>query len=303
MSEYVDSPVLVDLTTPTQSPRSEQDSDVEIIEIIDGSTENPIVVNVTPTPANLIAAPSTTTSFNAATSNKAHDICQIILDDIINNIDVEEEDDVILIDFITRSPRSGDEDFVVFHEAPESPSSDKSHSGLTTSVSEDSSYQPEFSNSSEESSPSPNSNQEEILTIELQELKNQKTNFDKIDSTKVLHDSASKKRKMKTQPKPKPKKRKTLRNHRRQHHRKNNNQQHRKDKRMKNMSCMTEENSSKKIKTNSNVKKRIAAFVQVLLYGKILGPLFTRFFELGRKIYLVMGKVLKLGFRVLEVAL
>ena len=33
MSDYVDSPVLVDLTTPTQSPRSEQDSDVEIIEI------------------------------------------------------------------------------------------------------------------------------------------------------------------------------------------------------------------------------------------------------------------------------
>lgn len=208
MSDYVDSPVLVDLTTPTQSPRSEQDSDVEIIEIIDGSTENPIVVNVTPTPANLIAAPSTTTSFNAATSNKAHDICQIILDDIINNIDVEEEDDVILIDFITRSPRSGDEDFVVFHEAPESPSSDKSHSGLTTSVSEDSSYQPEFSNSSEESSPSPNSNQEEILTIELQELKNQNIDFDKMDSTKALHDSASKKRKMKTQPKPKPKKKK-----------------------------------------------------------------------------------------------
>ena len=198
MSDYVDSPVLVDLTTPTQSPRSEQDSDVEIIEIIDGSTENPIVVNVTPTPANLIAAPSTTTSFNAATSNKAHDICQIILDDIINNIDVEEEDDVILIDFITRSPRSGDEDFVVFHEAPESPSSDKSHSGLTTSVSEDSSYQPEFSNSSEESSPSPNSNQEEILTIELQELKNQNIDFNKMDS-------ASKKRKMKKQPKPKPK--------------------------------------------------------------------------------------------------
>ena len=205
MSDYVDSPVLVDLTTPTQSPRSEQDSDVEIIEIIDGSTENPIVVNVTPTPANLIAAPSTTTSFNAATSNKAHDICQIILDDIINNIDVEEEDDVILIDFITRSPRSGDEDFVVFHEAPESPSSDKSHSGLTTSVSEDSSYQPEFSNSSEESSPSPNSNQEEILTIELQELKNQNIDFNKMDSTKALHDSASKKRKMKKQPKPKPK--------------------------------------------------------------------------------------------------
>ena len=205
MSDYVDSPVLVDLTTPTQSPRSEQDSDVEIIEIIDGSTENPIVVNVTPTPANLIAAPSTTTSFNAATSNKAHDICQIILDDIINNIDVEEEDDVILIDFITRSPRSGDEDFVVFHEAPESPSSDKSHSGLTTSVSEDSSYQPEFSNSSEESSPSPNSNQEEISTIELQELKNQNIDFNKMDSTKALHDSASKKRKMKTKPKPKPK--------------------------------------------------------------------------------------------------
>ena len=170
MSEYVDSPVLVDLTTPTQSPRSEQDSDVEIIEIEnkkkDGSTENPIVVNVTSTPANLIAAPSTTTSFNAATSNKTHDICQIILDDIINSIDVEDEDDVILIDFITRSPRSGDEDFVVFHEAPESPSSDKSHSGLTTSVSEDSSYQPEFSNSSEESSPSPNSNQEEISTMD-----------------------------------------------------------------------------------------------------------------------------------------
>ena len=205
MSDYVDSPVLVDLTTPTQSPRSEQDSDVEIIEIIDGSTENPIVVNVTPTPANLIAAPSTTTSFNAATSNKAHDICQIILDDIINNIDVEEEDDVILIDFITRSPRSGDEDFVVFHEAPESPSSDKSHSGLTTSVSEDSSYQPEFSNSSEESSPSPNSNQEDISTMELQELKNQNIDFDKMDSTKALHDSASKKRKMKKQPKPKPK--------------------------------------------------------------------------------------------------
>ena len=208
MSDYVDSPVLVDLTTPTQSPRSEQDSDVEIIEIIDGSTENPIVVNVTPTPANLIAAPSTTTSFNAATSNKAHDICQIILDDIINNIDVEEEDDVILIDFITRSPRSGDEDFVVFHEAPESPSSDKSHSGLTTSVSEDSSYQPEFSNSSEESSPSPNSNQEDISTMELQELKNQNIDFDKMDSTKALHDSASKKRKMKKQPKPKPKKKK-----------------------------------------------------------------------------------------------
>ena len=208
MSDYVDSPVLVDLTTPTQSPRSEQDSDVEIIEIIDGSTENPIVVNVTPTPANLIAAPSTTTSFNAATSNKAHDICQIILDDIINNIDVEEEDDVILIDFITRSPRSGDEDFVVFHEAPESPSSDKSHSGLTTSVSEDSSYQPEFSNSSEESSPSPNSNQEEISTIELQELKNQNIDFNKMDSTKALHDSASKKRKIKKQPKPKPKKKK-----------------------------------------------------------------------------------------------
>ena len=207
MSDYVDSPVLVDLTTPTQSPRSEQDSDVEIIETKkDGSTENPIVVNVTPTPANLIAAPSTTTSFNAATSNKAHDICQIILDDIINNIDVEEEDDVILIDFITRSPRSGDEDFVVFHEAPESPSSEKSHNGLTTSVSEDSSYQPEFSNSSEESSPSPNSNQEEISTTELQELKNQKLNFDKMDSTKVLHDSASKKRKMKTKPKPKKKK-------------------------------------------------------------------------------------------------
>ena len=206
MSDYVDSPVLVDLTTPTQSPRSEQDSDVEIIEIIDGSTENPIVVNVTPTPANLIAAPSTTTSFNAATSNKAHDICQIILDDIINNIDVEEEDDVILIDFITRSPRSGDEDFVVFHEAPESPSSDKSHSGLTTSVSEDSSYQPEFSNSSEESSPSPNSNQEDISTMELQELKNQNIDFDKMDSTKALHDSASKKRKMKTKPKPKKKK-------------------------------------------------------------------------------------------------
>ena len=207
MSDYVDSPVVVDLTTPTQSPKSE-DNDVEIIEMIDGLTENPIVLNVTPTPANLIAASSITTSFNAAPSNKAHDICQIILDDIINNIDVEEEDDVILIDFITRSPRSGDEDFVVFHEAPESPSSDKSHSGLTTSVSEDSSYQPEFSNSSEESSPSPNSNQEEISTIELQELKNQKTNFDKIDSTKVLHDSASKKRKMKTQPKPKPKKKK-----------------------------------------------------------------------------------------------
>ena len=206
MSEYVDSPVLVDLTTPTQSPRSEQDSDVEIIEIIDGSTENPIVVNVTPTPANLIAAPSTTTSFNAATSNKAHDICQIILDDIINSIDVEDEDDVILIDFITRSPRSGDEDFVVFHEAPESPSSDKSHSGLTTSVSEDSSYQPEFSNSSEESSPSPNSNQEDISTMELQELKNQNIDFDKMDSTKALHDSASKKRKMKTKPKPKKKK-------------------------------------------------------------------------------------------------
>ena len=206
MSDYVDSPVLVDLTTPTQSPRSEQDSDVEIIEIIDGSTENPIVVNVTPTPANLIAAPSTTTSFNAATSNKAHDICQIILDDIINNIDVEEEDDVILIDFITRSPRSGDEDFVVFHEAPESPSSEKSHNGLTTSVSEDSSYQPEFSNSSEESSPSPNSNQEDISTMELQELKNQNIDFDKMDSTKALHDSASKKRKMKTKPKPKKKK-------------------------------------------------------------------------------------------------
>ena len=201
MSDYVDSPVLVDLTTPTQSPRSEQDSDVEIIEIEkkkDGSTENPIVVNVTPTPANLIAAPSTTTSFNAATSNKAHDICQIILDDIINNIDVEEEDDVILIDFITRSPRSGDEDFVVFHEAPESPSSDKSHSGLTTSVSEDSSYQPEFSNSSEESSPSPNSNQEEISTIELQELKNDKIN--------ALYGRASKTRKMKTKTKPKKKK-------------------------------------------------------------------------------------------------
>ena len=208
MSDYVDSPVLVDLTTPTQSPRSELDSDVEIIEIIDGSTENPIVVNVTPTPANLIAASSITTSFNAAPSNKAHDICQIILDDIINNIDVEEEDDVILIDFITRSPRSGDEDFVVFHEAPESPSSDKSHSGLTTSVSEDSSYQPEFSNSSEESSPSPNSNQEEISKMELQELKNQNIDFDKMDSTKALHDSASKKRKMKTQPKPKPKKKK-----------------------------------------------------------------------------------------------
>ena len=201
MSDYVDSPVVVDLTTPTQSPKSE-DNDVEIIEII----ENPIVLNVTPTPANLIAAPSTTTSFNAATSNKAHDICQIILDDIINSIDVEDEDDVILIDFITRSPRSGDEDFVVFHEAPESPSSDKSHSGLTTSVSEDSSYQPEFSNSSEESSPSPNSNQEDISTMELQELKNQNIDFDKMDSTKALHDSASKKRKMKTKPKPKKKK-------------------------------------------------------------------------------------------------
>ena len=200
MSDYVDSPVVVDLTTPTQSPKSE-DNDVEIIVII----ENPIVLNVTPTPANLIAASSITTSFNAAPSNKAHDICQMILDDIINSIDVEEEDDVILIDFITRSPRSGDEDFVVFHEAPESPSSDKSHSGLTTSVSENSSYHPEFSQSSEESSPSPNSNQEEISKMELQELKNQNIDFDKMDSTKALHDSASKKRKMKKQPKPKPK--------------------------------------------------------------------------------------------------
>merc|ERR1739848_604365 len=93
---------------------------------------------------------------------------------------------------------SGNEDFVVFQEAPESPSSDKSHSGLTTSVSENSSYQPEFSQSSEESSPSPNSNQEEISTMELQEIKNDKTN--------ALYGRASKTRKMKTQPKPKPKK-------------------------------------------------------------------------------------------------
>ena len=298
MSDYVDSPVLVDLTTPTQSPRSEQDSDVEIIEIKkkkDGSTENPIVVNVTPTPANLIAAPSTTTSFNAATSNKAHDICQIILDDIINNIDVEEEDDVILIDFITRSPRSGDEDFVVFHEAPESPSSEKSHNGLTTSVSEDSSYHPEFSQSSEESSPSPNSNQEEISKMELQELKNDKIN--------ALYGRASKTRKMKTPPKPKPKKKKNSKKS--STVTSSNKQQPTTSKRQKNEEheLYDRRNSSKKIKTNSNVKKRIAAFVQVLLYMKILGPLFTRFFELGTKIYLVMGKVLKLGFRVLEVAL